>query len=141
MNNNQYLPSDQPLAAALRIAPRILFLTGCSLGVLTIVPVSSVSGIQTGRLGTGAFALALAVVAGMGVASGQYLRPMVAIALGAALGAITIGAVTIIDVAVVAQLTMIAYLIWTFITHLTNVGIHQDEDPSVADSPRGEWPK
>jgi len=141
MNLKRYVPSEQPHAVALRIGPHVLFLSGCLLGILTVVPVSSVGGIQTGRLGAGAFALALAVVAGKGVANDQYLRPVVATALAIALGTITISSVTIVDPSTVTQITMTAYVVWVVIGELTQIGIHQDEDPAVGDHPRDEWSK
>ncbi|CCQ32504.1 hypothetical protein HTIA_0356 [Halorhabdus tiamatea SARL4B] len=96
-------------------------------------------GIETGRLGTGAFALGLAVVAGTGVANDRILRPVIAAALAIGLGAITVRWVTLVDAATVTQIMLVVYLVWVVIEQLTQVGIHMDEDPAVGDHPREEW--
>jgi len=139
MDLKRYAFVDQPLAVALRIGPHALSLGGCLLGILTVVPVSSVAGVQTGRLGAGAFALALAVVAGTGVADDRYLRPVVATVLAIALGTIAISPDTIVDAATVTQITMTAYVVWIVIGQLANIGMDQREDPAVGDHPRDEW--
>lgn len=96
MTITRYFPSEQPHAVALRIGPHAL-----SQWLYTWHSYyrSSVEcGRNANRPSRGwRVTLALAVVAGKGVANDQYLRPVVATNLAIALGVVTISSVTIVN--------------------------------------------
>lgn len=137
MNLKQYMPSETPLVFALRIGPRVLFLGGCLLAILTLLSKPG-NGLQFGRLGTGAFSLGFAVVAGKGLANEQYFRTVFSLVLAVAVGTVVVGSSAVIDPAIVTQILTIFYFFWLVIGSMTKTGINQDEDPVLEGADTGE---
>ncbi|MFB6129109.1 MAG: hypothetical protein ABEJ47_05025 [Halorhabdus sp.] len=134
MNLKQYVPAEQPLAVAFRIVPHVLFLSGCFFAVLTLTSRPVMGGLQTERLGAGAFSLGFAVVAGNKLTAEQYLGTGLSLVAAVAVGASTVGSIAEIDNALVIQILMAAYLVWMLIKIVTRSGsIRQGEDPVMGD--------
>ncbi|WEL18148.1 putative membrane protein [Halorhabdus sp. SVX81] len=129
MSLKQYVSSDQPLAASLRIAPRILFLTGCTFGILTALLNPVYGGLPIGKFGAGSFALGLSINAGNRLSEKQYFRPVLALIVAAGLGTIATGAVGAITPASAALVLTGVYFFWILTLSITGTGINTDEDP------------